>query len=126
MKLLFVLCLAPVIGFAQRNSATEITLQNFNVHGYVNGVRLDSVRATYAQAFLPGKRLASNVDVIRWYAFDVGTFYRDEKDIMIKNADGGSLTFGSTPGLLNFLDYNGWQLVEINYSPYVIILKRKE
>lgn len=123
MKLLFLFLFIPFFAFSQ---ATEVTLKDYKVRGYIQGVRLDSVSATYGQAALPDMRPVSNMDVMREYIFDIGTMYKNNKDIRITTQEGKPLQFSGTAGLLNFMDFNGWEVVQVYYQPTYSILFRKK
>lgn len=107
--------------FAQK----ETPLPNTNQYGYVNGIRLDSIQATYAQADITaGMRMVAG-NLIRRFTFEYGQKAKNESEARITDKAGNVFTFYNTAEALNFFDYNGWQMVIININPYQILLKKK-
>lgn len=91
--------------------------------GYVNGIRLDSIDARYAEF---SKRSFSNS-----LNFDFGQS-GDRKKMVITDNEGKILSFDNITisMLLNFFDFNSWELIHIIYSKATgvgstFILKRK-
>ncbi|MDB5192923.1 MAG: hypothetical protein JWQ96_2486 [Segetibacter sp.] len=86
---------------------------------YVAGVRLDSIDAQYAKVYI-GYRSH----------FNFGQQADGVKEMILTDSNGKFLTFSGSVdiGVLNLLYYNGWELVEPNYSTptwrYYLLKKR--
>lgn len=76
---------------------------NYKTHGYVDGVRLDSVNAQYAEFGWKG------TDGISFY---YGQNYTKRKDLFVKNSLNAPFIFINRDRafLLNFFYFNGWEL----------------
>jgi hypothetical protein len=76
---------------------------NYNTHGYINGIRLDSVNAQYAEFDWKG------TDGVSFY---YGQNYSKRKELFVKNNRNVPFIFPNRdrPFLLNFFYYNGWEL----------------
>jgi hypothetical protein len=92
-----------------------IILKTYKVHGYIDGVRLDSIDAGYAQF---GERM-------EWEYFD---YSQDRKirDMLITDKKGVPLIFPRPNTYIfqiNFLYYNGWDVVP---DSVINLLKKRE
>ena len=91
------------LAFSQAAGTEAIYLKTFKTHGYIDGIRLDSIDAGYAKF---GKRMEQ-------VFFDYGQ-NKKIKDMVITDKKGLPLIF---PGFdyylfkINFFYYNGWELV---------------
>ena len=86
-------------------SATDPTTYiSVKTHGYVNGIRLDSIDMKYAQ-------VRYSADGIQ---FDYGQQWSKRKEMTIMNELGTPIDFDpkTLSKVLNFLHFNGWDLVE--------------
>ncbi|WP_132052236.1 hypothetical protein [Pseudocnuella soli] len=105
------LMLCSATAFAQ-NAATSPNIADYiptvldaNTYGYVNGIRLDSVNATYARF---GRRAGDGL------FFDYGQVSNKRKELNITDRNGKQLVFVAEGDMarLNFFWFNGWQLHE--------------
>lgn len=73
------------------------------IYGYVDGIRLDSIDAVYAEF------TRHNVNGLH---FDYGQRWVKRKDFIVTDSEGRRLVFNraTTPLFLNFFHFNGWQL----------------
>lgn len=72
-------------------------------HAFVNGIRIDSITAKYAQ-----------VEAFFGHDFSVRFQYgqgTSKKEELITTGDGNAIKFRSAADLLNLLDRNGWENV---------------
>jgi hypothetical protein len=100
--------------FSQAAGTEAIYLKTFKTYGYINGVRLDSIDATYAQF---GKKMES---VYLDYGQD-----GKRKDMVITDKNGLPLIFPRYDYYIfkvNFFSYNGWDLVP---DPLINLLKKR-
>lgn len=84
-------------------SGTLPAVYNYKTHGYIDGVRLDSINAQYAEFAVIG------VDGVSFY---YGQNPSKRKDLFVRNKQNVPFIFinrGRT-FLLNFFYYNGWEL----------------
>ena len=119
LVLIFILLrYAPV--FPQTNSA-QPSITDPQSYGYVNGIRLDSLNAEYAQ--------------FEWGVHRLFLDYGQEesrKKTMVTDVKGNPLLFArqSVSFGLNFLYFNGWQFVQAYYNQGdktdMVILKRRQ
>lgn len=95
---------------AQKQGSIKLSVNETNIVGYVEGVRLDSI---------PGKFLVletrefSGVHAITAYDVDFGQQRPALSNSVIKNNEGKKLEFNGAATLLNFFDFNGWQLSRV-------------
>lgn len=113
--------------FGQQTSVASTTdtsdilpvVLDYKTYGYANGIRLDSIKAQYAEFGWKG------IDGISFY---YGQNYSNGKDLFVKNNRNVPFTFinRSTAFLLNFFYYNGWELANITnpQSDGTFVLKR--
>lgn len=124
---LFMLCSATAFG---QNAATRPnegeyipTVMDANTYGYVNGIRLDSINATYARY---GRGAGNGL------FFDYGQITNKRKELNITDKNGKPLVFVAETDMarLNFFWFNGWQLHEAltdnSGSAVSYILKKKQ
>ena len=101
--------------FSQEANQQAIYLKTFKVHGYVDGIRLDSIDAGYAKMGRTGQSVF----------FEYGQNEK-RKDMIITDKEGLPLIF---PGFsyylfkLNFFHYNGWDVVP---ASDIDLLKKRE
>lgn len=76
---------------------------DYKTHGYINGIRLDSVNAQYAEFGWKG------IDGISFY---YGQNYSKRKELFVSNKQNVPFIFlnRGRAFLLNFFYYNGWEL----------------
>ncbi len=131
MKLIFsVLILFSVSSFAQKKESTALILdgnkqvvKTAKTYGYIDGVRMDSIDARYAE--FSHRLLRSGL------IFAYGQSEENRKKMLITDRDGKHLAFvpDNISMLLNFFDFNGWELAHVYNSKEggvdTFILKRK-
>ena len=112
--------LLPFLGSSQSVIASPLATVSTKTYGYIDGKRLDSIDAEYAQFDLG----------ISSVSFDYGQTWTRREDLYLKDNSGNDLFFANDGNLafaLNFFYYNGWQLDHINNSDksrHMYILKR--
>lgn len=119
--IILIICLHPIIGFSQSESRQNEILNNPKQIAFVNNVRIDSIKALYAQ-----------LNISDDYIVTASLSYGQNKSLTsnkIRNVDGDLFSFDSIAALLNLLDFNGWMPVSgiqfFGKSQIIIILKRK-
>lgn len=101
--LLITLILQTSFAFSQAAETDAVYLKTYKTYGYVNGVRLDSIDAAYAQF---GKKMES-------VFFDYGQDGK-RKDMVITDKNGLPLIFPRYDYYIfkiNFFYYNGWDAI---------------
>ncbi len=100
--ILILFCLQAVFAFSQNYDNPQPTITGYNIYGYVNGIRLDSLPAIYATFGWRGDS----------YTFDYGQVWTKRKGMMITDDKGSPLIVGNynLPFAFNFFYYNGWEL----------------
>jgi hypothetical protein len=103
--------------------------EGFNFAGYVNTVALKNIKADYAIVEAEGLS-NSFISAVYSVSFDYGQQWNREKELELRDERGKRLAFRSLSHLLNFLDDNGWILMEVlnNSQPgksTKLIMKRK-
>ena len=115
---IFILCQYTSV-FAQTNSG-QLSITDPQTYGYVNGIRLDSLNAEYAQ--------------FEWGFQKLFVDYGQEesrKKTTVTDVKGNPLLFArqSVSFTLNFLYFNGWQFSQAYYSHSdktdMVILKKR-
>lgn len=113
--------------FGQRATVSSINdtsdvlpvVLEYKTHGYVNGIRLDSIDTQYAEFGWIG---------IGGVSFYYGQNFPNRKDLFVKNHRNVPFTFinRSRAFLLNFFYYNGWELANTTnpQSDGTFVLKR--
>jgi hypothetical protein len=127
--LLVIIVLSSKIVFGQDDEIIkELNINNYNEAGYIKNVRLDSVTVNFAVLYSTN---LSNSGISN-YNFDIGqqAYSKKDKSLMFVDKEGHPLTFNSTATMLNFLDYNGWELKETiskaaEYFNKIYIFKKK-
>ncbi len=108
---------------APENSADFTVVTDPKTYGYINGIRLDSLEAVYAEfSRYRGEGLY----------FDYGQKRGKRKDMAITDQKGKLLVFVpyTTAAFLNFFYFNGWQLDKAlsasdgSVSPYIMMKKQ--
>ncbi len=131
MKLILpILLLSSICSFAQTKESFSLSLEGnkqvvntAKTFGYIDGVRLDSVDAMYAEF---SRRLFRSGLI-----FEYGQSEENRKKMLITDRDGKQLVFvpDNISMLLNFFDFNGWELAHVYNSKEggvdTFILKRK-
>lgn len=88
------------------------------VHGYVNGIRLDSIDAKYGEFVIwtPGN-----------YQFDYGQERNKRNEMTVKLKTGENLIFerGSFATILNFMNFNGWEPAKGIFTTQNLIFQKK-
>lgn len=112
--LLLVLVFSFATAFGQRTTVSSTTdtsemlpvVLDYKTHGYVNGIRLDSIETQYAEFTWKGGDGVS---------FHYGQISPKRKDLFVKNERNVPLVFLNRDRvfLLNFFYYNGWELFNI-------------
>jgi len=101
--LLIAFILQSSFAFSQATGTEDVYLKTYKTYGYINGVRLDSVDAAYAQF---GKKMESEF-------FDYGQDGK-RKNMVITDKNGSPLIFPRFDYFIfkiNFFSYNGWDVV---------------
>ena len=112
--------LLPFFASSQSTTGSPLATVSPKTFGYIDGKRLDSIDAEYAQFDLG----------ISSVSFDYGQTWDRRKDLYVKDKSGNDLFFANDGNLafaLNFFYFNGWQLDHINKNEktrYIYILKR--
>jgi hypothetical protein len=108
--LLISLVLSFTSAFTQQNTSLYADTSgrlpavfNYKTHGYINGIRLDSINAQYGEFGWKG------IDGISFY---YGQNVARSKDLFVKNSQNVPFIFPNRDRafLLNFFYYNGWEL----------------
>lgn len=121
--LLLLLFFIPSLAFCQKDREESIA-PSANQYGYVNGLRLDSINATYAQVDIaPNTRILAG-NFIKKFIFDYGQRWKEEKEARITDKDGKTFQFLNTAEALNFFEFNGWKFTLLNTNPYQILLRK--
>jgi len=107
--LLLIFLSLSITAFSQTASISQPVVLNFKTYGYIDGKRLDSIDAQYAEV-----ALTSGDEV----SFNYGQKEGKRKDLFIADSKGTPFWFYSRERafLLNFLYYNGWRLAKSNNS----------
>ncbi|HWI92390.1 MAG TPA: hypothetical protein VNT20_14010 [Flavisolibacter sp.] len=124
--ILIFLVLSFTSAFTQQHSSVYTdtsgmlpAVYNYKTHGYIDGIRLDSVNAQYAEFGWQG------VDGVSFY---YGQNPSKRKDLFVRNRQNIPLIFTNRDRafLLNFFYYNGWELANITnpQSDGRFVLKR--
>lgn len=107
--------------YVPSKDTTKTFLKNFNVVGYVDGIRLDSIKAVYAEAYFYQNK----------YYFDYGLQDKRFRGSVVTDIKGKHLVWdrGSIAWMFNFFNYNGWDLVPIknpnsDMSPSYLMKKK--
>lgn len=119
-KLLFLFFLLPAgIAFSQ-NTESHLAVRSFKTYGFVDGTRLDSIDAKYAEFEWRSNLLIFNTGL-----------YGNRKRITVTDKNGTPLLFTDprTSLALNFFYFNGWELdrvyqTELNKASQFILKKR--
>ncbi len=128
--LLILYLTAPLFVFCQANDDNKmLTANDYKIHGYSNGIRLDSIPVEYVSFLLPNSLSLSDISN---YVFDFGQQLERKKikNLLLADKEGRQLNFRSIATLLNFLDFNGWELKQVVVQPatyfnYVYLFKKK-
>lgn len=117
---LILFCFQVTFAFSQNYETPQPTITGYNIYGYVNGIRLDSLPATYATFDWRGDS----------FTFDYGQPSSKRKDITIADSKGTPLIIGNynLPFAFNFFYYNGWELDKaypVSTGSEFILKKRK-
>ncbi|MBY0480661.1 MAG: hypothetical protein K2Q21_04840 [Chitinophagaceae bacterium] len=128
--LLILYLTAPLFVFCQANDDNKmLTANDYKIHGYSNGIRLDSIPVEYVSFLLPNSLSLSDISN---YVFDFGQQLERKKikNLLLADKEGRQLNFRSIATLLNFLDFNGWELKQVvvqpaSYFNYVYLFKKK-
>jgi hypothetical protein len=116
MKKLLLIAFLFQASFVFSQATGEATiLKTYKVHGYIDGVRLDSIDAGYAKF---GTRM-------EWEFFDYGQ-NKKVKDRLITDKKGVPLIFPNYDYYIfkiNFFHYNGWDVVP---DSLINLLKKRE
>ena len=117
MKKFLCICLLfqSIQGSSQSNTG-NVAVTNAQTFGYVDGIRMDSLNAEYA-LFDWGSRRSF---------FDYGQSVT-KKMARVTDKKGERLMFAgqSVPFMLNFLYFNGWQLIQDDFRNYQFIIKKR-
>lgn len=99
---LFLVCFRATFAFSQNYESPQPAITGYNIYGYINGIRLDSLPATYATFGWRGES----------FTFDYGQEASKKKETMIADDKGRPLIIGNynLPFAFNFFYYNGWEL----------------
>jgi hypothetical protein len=120
-KLLFLFFLLPAgMVFSQNTEPGQSAVRSFKTYGFVDGTRLDSIDAKYAEFEWRSNLLIFNTGL-----------YGDRKRITVTDKNGTPLLFTDprTSLALNFFYFNGWELdrvyqTELNKASQLILKKR--
>ncbi|HVZ97237.1 MAG TPA: hypothetical protein VG847_10205 [Chitinophagaceae bacterium] len=117
-KIIFIcLLLQSSLAFSQAAPDNDIRIDSFNVHGYVNGIRLDSIHAEYAQC--------TSVALGNKEYFEYG---RPGQRKLVSNGSGHALKFNNKANdafVLNFFYFNGWEFAGYLGNGEIVLRKRK-
>ncbi len=103
--ILILFCFQATFAFSQNYESPQPTITGYNIYGYINGIRLDSLPATYATFGWRGDS----------FTFDYGQGWGKKKKTLITDDKGTLLIIGNynLPFAFNFFYYNGWELDKI-------------
>jgi hypothetical protein len=117
---LFVLLLPAGMVLSQNTEPSRLAVRSFKTYGFVEGTRLDSIDAKYAEFEWRSNSLIFNTGL-----------YGKRKRITVTDKDGTPLLFTDprTSLALNFFYFNGWELdrvyqTELNKVSQFILKKR--
>lgn len=118
----FLICVMVSFGQKNLNNIEE----SFEIYGYVNGIRLDSIKASYAQVYyksLPPKKTEptdsqypdlSNSPAVICFSY---ARVKNNEELVVKDSEGKYISLsGDYSELLNFLHFNGWDLFKVVYT----------
>ena len=111
-QILFILFLFPcILSFSQSNSDTPLTTTTYKTCGYIDGKRLDSIDAQYAEFSWRGHS----------WLFDYGQIHDAWKDLRFTDNKGVALNFydGDETSAFNFFYFNGLQLDHVADTFYL-------
>lgn len=120
-KLVLILILFRWVTVFSQTNSEQPSITDSQTYGYVNGIRLDSINAEYAQFEWGFQRLF----------LDYGQ-EESRKKTTVTDLKGNPLFFArkSLAFTLNFLYYNGWQFSQAYYNyagkTDIVILKRRQ
>ena len=100
-KLLFLFFLLPTGMALSQNTESQLAVRSFKTYGFVDGMRLDSIDAKYAEFEWRSNLLIFNTGL-----------YGNRKRITVTDKNGTPLLFTDprTSLALNFFYFNGWEL----------------
>lgn len=101
---------------------------SFYFTGYVNKIPLKNIKAEYA--IVSTESLNGSMSQVFDLNFDYGQQWNMEKELKLSDEKGKMLIFRSLGHLLNFLDENGWILIDILHGSQFgktveLVIKRK-
>lgn len=111
--LILVIISFPLLTFAQSRQQIQVMSNPTYSIGYVDGIRIDSINQKHAQIVFETGRL---------------TFHFDSNYGKLRDKDGNLVGASNLASTLNFLDYNGWEYVDVlKTSPdlLIVLLKKK-
>jgi len=119
-SLLILFIIISIQAFSQ-NVKTEKPAIVFEKYGYIDGIRLDSIRSEYAEV-----NLLNNYILI-----DYGQQWVSRINYRVTDVEGNILRFShNTIGaILNFMNYNGWEYInstEPKDAMHYFIFRRKK
>lgn len=128
--LLTILILYSFLAKAQESDGdfNKLNSDTFKFSGYINDVALKSIKANFA--VVETQSLTGSFSQVYDLSFDYGQQWNKEKELKLTDKKGKMLIFRSLGHLLNFLDENGWVLMDIlsgsQFGKSVqLIMKRK-
>ena len=132
--LLLLFVLLSLLSFSQTGEYavySKPAAATVKTHGYIKGVRLDSIDAKYGEVALT---TSFSVEGTYSYGFEFryGQQWNKSNELKVTDNKGSSLEFekNSIALALNFFDYNGWELVKIldapDFKSVLIVLKKKQ
>ena len=101
---------------------------SFEIHGYVNGIRLDSIKASYAEVYYKSWILDTPVSDMQYPNLPNSSpmalcfsykKVKDNEQLAVKDSKGNYISLkGDYAELLNFFHFNGWELFKMVYTDY--------
>ena len=131
MKLLLVhlLLISSLTSLCQESKIKSVVSNiPYDDYGYSGGKRLDSINVKYAQVNLEFTRPGNVCYVYKKPGgimyFNYGQKWDKPNDLSVQYSDGTPLIFSalSISRALNFLDYNGWKLVNLHEDAEVVVI----
>lgn len=111
--MLFVLCchLTDAQQVNKDSIVDNIEKNSLHIDGYVNGVLIKNIAATYTT--IKTETMNGSTNQLYDLNFDYGQQWNREKELKLKDKNGKMLIFRSLGHLLNFLDQNNWMLLNV-------------
>ncbi len=125
MLLTILLFFISIASFAQ---TADTEKQSFEIHGYVNGIRLDSIKAFYAEVYYKSwlldtpptdyqyPNLSNSTPTVICFSYKK---VKNNEEMAVKDSQGNYISLkGDYSELLNFFRFNGWDLFKMVYNDF--------